>query len=122
MKKCLSILFICLLFLSHSTVNAAETVSLNDVQLRNDLILDLLFPLIYEELEKQYGEPKQYQNEKILKIKKRGNYDFDVTVQLTTFEGAHNPPNDLITITFSDHRSTSWRAIDFKRKRLEPSE
>lgn len=122
MKRYFSILFICLLFLSNSTVNASQIVSMNGVQLRNDLILDLLFPLIYEELEKQYGEPKQYQNEKILKIKKRGNYDFDVTVQLTTFEGAHNPPNDLITITFSDHHSTSWRTIDFKRKRLEPSE
>jgi len=115
-------LFIGFLFLPYSTTHAAETVHINEIELRNELILDLLFPFIYEELQKQYGEPKQYQNEEILHIRKRGNYDFDVTVQLTTFEGAHNPPHDLVTITFSDHESTSWRAIGFTRRRLEPGQ
>jgi len=120
MKKRLSILFACILFLSFSTVKA-EPVNTDDVQLRDDLILDLMFPLIYKELEKRYGEPKQYEDEKILEIKKRDGY-FDITVQVTTFEGAHNPPNDLVTITFSNYHSTSWRAIDFKSKRLKSNE
>jgi PIN domain nuclease of toxin-antitoxin system len=47
---------------------------------------------------------------------------FDVTVQVTTFEGAHNPPNDLVTITFSNHHSSDWRTVDFKSRRLKPNE
>ena len=120
MKKFLSILFTCILLLSFSTVKA-ESVNTDDVQVRDDLILRLMFPLIYNELEKRYGEPKQYEDEKILKIKKRDNY-FDVTVQVTTFKGAHGPPNDLVSITFSNYHSTSWRVIDFKSKRLKSNE
>jgi hypothetical protein len=120
MKKCLSILFTCILLLSFSTVKA-EAVNADDVQLRDELILYLMIPIISKGLEKHYGELKQYEDEKILEIKKRVGY-FDITVQVTTFEGAHNPPNDLVTITFSNYHSTSWRANDFKSKRLKSNE
>jgi len=46
----------------------------------------------------------------------------NVTVQLTTFEGAHNPPYDLVTITFSNKCSTEWKAIDIKSRPLKPDE
>ena len=51
-----------------------------------------------------------------------GTYLFNVTVQVITFEGAHGPPNDLVTITFSNEKTIEWQAIDFKRKRLKPNE
>jgi hypothetical protein len=124
MKKSLLILIACFTFFSYSPVKA-ETITKNDVQLRDDVILNLLFPLISKEIEKHYGQPKQYYNQKILQIKKvrEGSFWFDVTVQVTTFEGAHNPPYDLVTITFSNYRpSPSWRAIDFKSRRLKPNE
>ncbi|MCA1042104.1 DUF3888 domain-containing protein [Bacillus infantis] len=39
---------------------------------------------------------------------------FNVTVQLTTFEGAHDFPFDLVTITFSNKYSMEWQAVDIK--------
>ncbi|AZU62574.1 DUF3888 domain-containing protein [Neobacillus mesonae] len=123
MKKNLLILIACLTLFSYSHVKA-ETVTKNDVQLRDHLIINLLFPLIYKELEKHYGTPKQFYNQKILQIKKQheGSFFFDVKVQVMTFEGAHNPPYDLITITFSNYGSPSWKTIDFKCRKLKPSE
>lgn len=124
MKKSLVILIACLSLFSCSPVQA-ETVTKNVVQLRDDMILSLLFPLISKEIEKYYGQPKQYYNQQILQIKRvrEGSFWFDVTVQVTTFEGAHNPPNDLVTITFSNYRpSPNWQAVDFKSRRLLPNE
>ena len=125
MKKSLLILVACFTLFSFSPVQA-ETVTNNDVQLRNDLIFITLVPLIFKEIEKQYGKPKQFNCGNILEIKKleQSGYSFDVTVQVTTFEGAHNPPNDLVTITFSNYRSPSsdWQAVDFKSRRLKPNE
>ncbi|MGG0657263.1 DUF3888 domain-containing protein [Rummeliibacillus pycnus] len=123
MKKSMLILIACLTLFSYSPAKA-ETVTKNDVQLRDDVILALLFPFIDKEIEKHYGEPKQYYNEGILQIKKlrEGSYWFNVTVQVTTFEGAHNPPYDLVTITFSNTGSEDWHAIDFKSRRLKANE
>lgn len=123
MKKCLFILIACLTLFSYSPVKA-KTVTKNDIQLRDDVIFIMLYPLIQKELEKQYGEIKQNECSKITQIKKLpiGTYLFNVTVQLITFEGAHDPPNDLVTITFSNEKSLEWHAIDFKRKRLKPNE
>ncbi|MFF2290234.1 DUF3888 domain-containing protein [Peribacillus butanolivorans] len=123
MKKSLVILIACLTFFSFSPVQA-ETVTKKDIQLRDDLIFIMLYPSIQQELKKQYGEIKQNYCGKITQIKKLpvGTYLFNVTVQVTTFEGAHSPPNDLVTITFSNDKSIEWQAIDFKRKRLKPNE
>ena len=123
MKKSLLILIVCLTLFSCSPVQA-ETVTKNDTQLRDDLIFIMLYPSIQQELKKQYGEIKQKHCGKITQIRKLpiGTYLFNVTVQGTTFEGAHSPPNDLVTITFSNEKSIEWQATDFKRKRLKPSE
>ncbi|MDR7002059.1 DUF3888 domain-containing protein [Neobacillus niacini] len=123
MRKSLFIFIACLTLFSYSPVKA-ETVTKNDIQLRDDLILILLYPSIQQELKKQYGEIKQNYCGKITQIKKlpQGSYLFNVTVQVITFEGAHGPPNDLVTITFSNEKTIEWQAIDFKRRRLKPNE
>ncbi|WHY84672.1 DUF3888 domain-containing protein [Neobacillus novalis] len=123
MRKSLFILIACLILFSYSPVKA-ETVTKNDVQLRDDLIFILLYPSIQQELKKQYGEIKQNYCGNITQIKKlpQGSYLFNVTVQVTTFECAHSPPHDLVTITFSNEKTIEWRAIDFKRRRLKPNE
>jgi len=125
MKKSLLILIACLTLFSCSTVQA-ETSTKNDVQLRDDVILNLLFPSIYKAIENHFGKPKQFYCEQILQIKEKVEHEtyryFYVTVQLTTFEGAHDLPYDLVTITFSNKYSMEWRAIDVKSKRLMPNE
>ena len=123
MKKSLLILLACLTLFSYSPVQA-KTVTENDIRLRDDLILNLLYPSIQKELEKQYGEGKQFECQQIIQIKRLpvGTYLFNVTVQLITFEDAHDPPNDLVTITFNNETSLDWHVIDFKRKRLKPNE
>lgn len=123
MKKFILIVIACL-FLFPFTPVKAETVNNNKIQLRDDLIFILLYPSIQQELKKQYGEIKQNYCGKITQIKKlpQGSYLFNVTVQVTTFEGAHNPPHDLVTITFSNEKTIEWEAIDFKSRRLKPNE
>ena len=113
----------CLLLVPYTPVKA-ETVNTNEIQLRDDLIFILLYPLIQEELKKQYGEIKQNDCANITQIKKsrQGSYMFEVTVQVITFEGAHNPPNDLVTITFTNSDYQGWQVIEFKSKRLKKNE
>ncbi|MFK9095216.1 DUF3888 domain-containing protein [Bacillus salipaludis] len=123
MKKSLLTLITFLTLFSYSPVKA-ETITKYDIQLRDDLIFILLYPSIQQELKKQYGEIKQNYCGHITQIKKlpQGSYLFNVTVQVTTFEGAHSPPHDLVTITFSNEKTIEWQAIDFKRRRLKPNE
>ncbi len=125
MKKSMLILIACFTLFSYSPAKA-ETVTKNDVQLRDDVILNMLFPFIEKEIEKHFGEPKLYNDKRILQIKRLrdGGNTFNITVQVTTFEGAHGPPYDLVTITFSnkEHGHGEWKAIDFKNRRLNANE
>ncbi|NYE07842.1 hypothetical protein F4694_004683 [Bacillus niacini] len=125
MKKSLLILIACLTLFSYSPVQA-ETVTKNDVQLRDDVILNLLFSSIDKALEKHFGKSKQWYCQRIIQIKKVEPYEtysyFNVTVQVTTFEGAHDVPYDLVTITLSNKNSMEWRAIDVKSRGLKPNE
>ncbi len=117
-EKNLVILIACLTFFASSPVQA-ETVTKNDIQLRDDLIFIMLYPSIQQELKKQYGEIKQNYCGKITRIKKLpiGTYLFNVTVQVITFEGAHGPPNDLVKITFSNFKNPqSGRLLISKEK------
>ena len=115
-----SIAFLTLFSYSHVQ---AKTVTKNEIQLRDDVILDLLSPSTCKELEEHFGKPKQYYCEHILQIEKKVEPShFNVTVQLTTFEGAHDFPFDLVTITFSNKNSIEWRAIDIKSRTLKPNE
>lgn len=106
MKKNLLIL---ITFLTLFSPIQAETITENDIQLRDDVIFIILYPLIQQELEKQYGEIKENECGKIIKIEKLP-------------EGTHDSPNDLVTITFSNEKTLEWHAINFKRKRLKPNE
>ncbi|MCL6572462.1 MAG: DUF3888 domain-containing protein [Bacillus sp. (in: Bacteria)] len=104
----------------------AETVTKNEIQLRDDVILTFPFPSIDKAIEKHFGKPKQYYCEQILQIKKKIEHKtysyYNVNVQLTTFEGAHDFPYDLVTITFSNKNSMEWRVIDVKSRTLKPNE
>ncbi|WP_142323985.1 DUF3888 domain-containing protein [Bacillus sp. AFS017274] len=69
-----------------------------------DTLLTLLDPYISEEVINYYGYHKQYGlfDAKIIRLirKSEGGFSFWVTVQVITFEHAHNPPYGKETITF----------------------
>jgi hypothetical protein len=69
MKKSLLILITCLSLFSYSPVKA-ESATKNDIQMRDDLIFIMLYPSIQQELKKQYGEIKQTECGKTIRIKK----------------------------------------------------
>ncbi|WP_176215202.1 DUF3888 domain-containing protein [Cytobacillus gottheilii] len=125
MKKNLVILIAFLTLFSYSPIQA-ETATKNEIQLRDDIILSLLFLPIDKALEKHFGKRKQFYCQRILQIKMVEPYEtyryFNVTVQLTTFEGAHDFPYDLVTITFSNKYSMGWRKMDIKSIRINQNE
>ncbi|TKC19619.1 DUF3888 domain-containing protein [Robertmurraya kyonggiensis] len=125
MKKILFTLIACLTLFSSPTI-MAETVTKNDVRLRDEVILDLLSPAIYKAIDNHFGKPKQYYCSKILQINEKREHEtytyYEVTVQLTTFEGAHVFPFDLVTITFSNKYTVDWHAVHVKSRRLEKNE
>ena len=50
----------------------------------------------------------QYECDSVINIKRLGKKDefvprFEVTLQFLTFQGAHNPPNDKVTLTLEDN-------------------
>lgn len=126
MKKCFPMLAFCLFLLSCSSVRAETVNNIEGIQLRDEVILNLLFPSIFKEVEKYYGEPKQFHCERILHIEKKVVHEtyhyYNVTVELMTFEDAHNPPYDLVTIKFSNRNSNEWQAVDINSKGLKPME
>lgn len=74
-----------------------------DYKLIYDTLITTLFPSVYKEIINYYGYRKQFEDAKILSIKREheGSFDFNVEVQVTTFEHAHNPPNGKETMTFN---------------------
>ncbi len=55
--------------MNYTTPVKVENVTENDIQLRDDVIFIMLYPLIDKELEKQYGEAPQIECEKLSKLK-----------------------------------------------------
>ena len=52
----------------------------------------------------------QYECASVIDIKRLGKKDefvprYEVKLQFLTFQGAHNPPNDKVTLTLEDHLS-----------------
>lgn len=50
----------------------------------------------------------QYECASVINIKRLGKNGefvprFEITLQFLTFQGAHNPPNDKVTLTLEDH-------------------
>lgn len=72
-------------------------------ELEKELIFRFLNPYIDKSIENYYGEPRQYDywDAKILNIKKSiyNSDNLEITVSVTTFKGAHNPPYGVETIT-----------------------
>ncbi|MCG7346050.1 DUF3888 domain-containing protein [Sporosarcina sp. ACRSL] len=76
-----------------------------DYKLIYDTLITSLYPSIQKEIINYYGYPKQYglYDAKILSITREheGSFDFNVEVQVTTFDHAHDPPYGKETMTFN---------------------
>ncbi|PEJ49908.1 DUF3888 domain-containing protein [Bacillus wiedmannii] len=85
-----------------------------------EVVINLLLEPISKEVEKYYKEPKLWfrGSEKIVEITKdEANYIFYVTVQIQTFEGAHNPPYGEDTITFRI-KGNEIKPIQYKHRNI----
>ncbi|MFK4380376.1 hypothetical protein ABH948_005829 [Bacillus sp. RC218] len=100
MKKiCVMIAMICsVFFFSPSNSLAKESTE----QLLESALLNRYYSVIRQVTE------DQYECDSVTNIKRLGKKDefvprFEVTIQFLTFQGAHNPPNDKVTITLEDN-------------------
>ncbi|PFM90699.1 hypothetical protein COD05_18510 [Bacillus cereus] len=98
-------------------------------QFLKEVVMNLLLEPISKEVENYYKEPKLWDrgSEKILEIKKdEVNSIFYVTVQIQTFEGAHNPPYGEDTIIFrikgNDVKTIHYKHRDISEEELKKLE
>ncbi len=82
-----------------------------------------MYPIMSQALDKQFGPNHELglQCQKILEIKKvdPGSFYFEVTMEGMTFKGAHNPPNDILTVTMSNYNDTGkWVIKEYSIKEI----
>ncbi|MFE7913710.1 DUF3888 domain-containing protein [Bacillus mobilis] len=100
MKKiCVVITMICSVFFSSPSDSFAK-------ESREQLVERALSNRYYSII-RQVTED-QYECASVINIKRLGKKDefvprFEITLQFLTFQGAHNPPNDKVTLTLEDH-------------------
>ncbi|MCH1626731.1 DUF3888 domain-containing protein [Fredinandcohnia quinoae] len=92
-------------------------------KLLKDALIERLVDPIFNAVDSYYGEPKLWfrGDEKVLKIK---NYKggINVTVQVMTFEGAHNPPYGEETITFQISSGGNVKVLKYKHRDIPENE
>ncbi|EOO17745.1 DUF3888 domain-containing protein [Bacillus cereus] len=100
MKKiCVMIAMICsVFFFSPSNSLAKESTE----QLLESALLNRYYSVIRQVTE------DQHECESVINIKRLGKKDefvprFEIMLQFLTFQGAHNPPNDKVTLTLEDN-------------------
>ncbi|WP_305926747.1 DUF3888 domain-containing protein [Bacillus mycoides] len=100
MKKiCVMLAMICsVFFFSPSNSLAKESTE----QLLESALLNRYYSVIRQVTEDQY-ECDSVTNRKRLGKKDEFVPRFEVTIQFLTFQGAHNPPNDKVTLTLEDN-------------------
>jgi hypothetical protein len=110
MKKIFATMLFTIVFaLSYKNVYAYNnnhteqlTICLEQKELYKNSIFSLTYPYISKAIDNYYGVPKQFglDDAKILSIKRpTERFEFDITIQVITFTGAHNPPRGIETIT-----------------------
>lgn len=99
MRKTKLIFFtLCLSFIfAPINANAKETRE----QLLESVLLNRYYPLLRQTAE------SQFECESVITLKRLGKENeyvpqFEVKAQLLTFEGAHNPPHNVVTVTIQD--------------------
>lgn len=92
-----------------------------DAQLPCDVLTDAfvsyLFKPITHVLTDKYNDKRQFMVDKVVEVKRleQGQYYWKATLNVTTFEGAHNPPYHYYTITFSNLFSDQPKVLKVQR-------
>ena len=88
-------------FIMVTTATAVDCKKEGAVDAAEQVILDLLYKPTAAAVAEYYGEPTQFRHPEILSIREvsdsRGH---EVVIQVETFQGPHNPPYGLETMTF----------------------
>lgn len=85
---------------SYNSSYFKQVKDINQQELYKGSLFSLLYPYISKEVDEYYGYTKQFDNEQILSIKKTPEkFEYEITVQVETFTGPHNPPRGIETIT-----------------------
>ena len=88
-------------FFMVTTGTAAESKKEISVDAAKQVIMDLLYQPTAAAVAEYYGEPTQFWHAEILSIQKvADSRNYEVVMQVETFQGPHNPPYGLETITF----------------------
>ena len=83
------------------TTTSAETKKEISLDASEQTLLRLLSGPVRNAIEDYYGEPRQYWNDEIISVQKVPNsYYYEVVMQVETFNGPHNPPYGIETMTF----------------------
>lgn len=99
------------------TYEAEETQE----ELCQEALIAFLYPYIYKAVVQYYGKNNYKQialyDAEIISIERlpEDHFCFEITVQVTTFEGAHNPPYGIETITIRK-KLAETRVINFKHE------
>ncbi|MBM7840797.1 hypothetical protein JOC54_004090 [Alkalihalobacillus xiaoxiensis] len=101
------------------------TAQTKEIELRDDVILELLFPIIDQELTKQFHELTQYDCQQLTSLKRNeiGGFYFDIELQVVTFEGPHNPPSYLLKMALTNATTDEkWKVTSFQKRLLKEGE
>jgi hypothetical protein len=106
LKKILFLVFLTIFFFSISIGDAYSDTTTQQTNnlIKDDAIISLLLDDINKAIQTFYNDPnKSFWKAKIIDLKRIGEgiYEFEVTIELETFEGAHNPPYGKDILIFS---------------------
>ena len=113
---------ICLCFFLITPVQA-EADKTRYEMLLEDIIFTFLDPLENKAIKEYFGEVKKSMFCKFVDVKRKPNmgYAYEITYQFQTFEGAHNPPYHLFTMTVENevgNEGIMWVIKDVKVKKM----
>ncbi|MDH4423676.1 DUF3888 domain-containing protein [Bacillus sp. AFS054943] len=98
-KLCVMMTMVCSIFFFSPSYSWAKE---SKEQLLESALLNRYYSVIRQATE------DQYECDSVINIKRLGKKDefvprFEVMLQFLTFQGAHNPPNDKVTLTLEDN-------------------
>ena len=112
----------CLVIFTFSCCVSAEAAKVNPDPYQR-IVVTMLYPDIDKAIQAYYGETIRGYDLYDAKIRKleslRGWSDFNVTVDVETFYGPHNPPYGLERMTFYISLGEEPKLIQYEHKNIE---